>query len=209
MSASDPATPAATAGRSLPAWARLLHTYLSMAGLGTLLFFSATGLTLNHPGWSFGTRRHEERLQGQLDAALLAAGRDEGAVDRLAVAESLRRLHGVTGLVDDFRVDDDEVSVAFKGPGFSADAVVARKTGKYRLTVMREGWVALVNDLHKGRHTGPGWALLIDVAAVLLVLVSATGLWLMLHVRRRRTAGLVAGLVGSIAVWAMYRALVR
>ena len=38
-------------------WARIaavsrwLHVYLSMAGLFVLLFFSATGVTLNHPDW--------------------------------------------------------------------------------------------------------------------------------------------------------------
>lgn len=188
---------------------RWLHTYASMAGLGALLFFALTGLTLNHAEWTLGTRPSTHRMDGTLRIEWLKPGGDAQSVDRLAIAEFLRQTHGVTGLVDDFRVEDDECSVAFKGPAFSADAVIQRKTGRYKLTVTREGWVALVNDLHKGRHTGAGWAWVIDVSAILLSLIAATGLWLLLYVRRRRASGLWTGLLGAVAVALLYALLVR
>ena len=33
---------------------RWLHIYLSMFSLAVVLFFSVTGITLNHPDWFFG-----------------------------------------------------------------------------------------------------------------------------------------------------------
>ncbi len=193
----------------MPGRMRWLHIYLSMLGLGALLFFSVTGITLNHPDWMLGGRRHEQRLTGQLPALWLAAGQGESAVNKLAVVEELRRAHGLGGLVDEFRVDDTECSVAFKGPGSSADAFVNRQTGAYQLTVASEGWLALVNDLHKGRHTGAAWAVLIDVTAVLLMLVAISGLWLLFYVRRRRNSGLWIGLGGTVLLWLVFRFGVR
>ncbi len=188
---------------------RWLHIYASMLGLATLLFFSVTGLTLNHPDWMWGGQRRELRLSGRLNPAWLAPGGDETSVDRLAVAEELRRSHGLRGLVDDFRVDDAECSVAFKGPGSSADVLIRRDTGAYELTVATEGFLALVNDLHKGRHTGPAWAMVIDVTAGLLTLVALSGLWLLLYVRRRRIPGLWTGLGGALLLWLAYVLCVR
>ncbi len=195
--------------RRLPGWMRWLHIHVSMLGLGTLLFFSVTGLTLNHPDWTLGGQRREHQLKGQLNAAWLAADAGEKSVEKLAVVEELRRVHGLHGQVDDFRVDDTECSVAFKGPGSSADVVINRRTGAYQLTLATEGFVALVNDLHKGRHTGPVWAWAIDLTAGLLTLVAITGLWLLFYVRRRRTSGLWVGLAGALLLWLVFLLGVR
>ena len=39
--------------RQLAVWSRWLHIYLSLISFGAILFFSVTGLTLNHPDWFF------------------------------------------------------------------------------------------------------------------------------------------------------------
>ena len=52
-----------------------------------------------------------------------------------------------------------------------------------------------LNDLHKGRDTGGPWSILIDAAAVLLSLISLSGLVLIFYLKLRRKPGLwVAGL---------------
>lgn len=190
--------------RGLPGWARWVHTYLSMLGLGSLCFFSVTGLTLNHPDWLLGAKRHAQTLAGTMDASWLARGGDEKAVDKLKVVEYLRRVHGLHGLVDDFRVEPTECSVVFKGPGSSADVSVERATGKYQGNLLSEGYVALINDLHKGRHTGPAWALVIDIVAVLLTLSAVSGIWLLLYVRRRRVSGFWIGIWGAALLWLVF-----
>lgn len=187
------------------AWlVRWLHLYLSMAAFGTMLLFSVTGLTLNHPEWFSGGAATSE-LSGSLDAGILggedAADDPRGiAVDRLAVAETLRARHDLRGSVADFRSDDLETTVGWKGPGYSADAVVDRATGRYALTVTRHGLVDVLNDLHKGRDTGRAWSLLIDVSAIVMVIVAVSGFLLVFWIRRRRLAGVVVAILGTIAV---------
>lgn len=196
----------ATAGsvsRRLAIVTRWLHIYGSMFGLIALLFFGVTGLTLNHPDWTLGSVRRQEELTGTLELGWIRAGLPDERVARLEIVESLRRRHNVTGAVEEFRLDEREALVAFKGPGCSADAFIDRDTGAYRLTRVREGWVALINDLHKGRHTGAAWAWAIDVSAALTVLISASGLILLLYLRRRRLVGLVTGLIGGAILLAV------
>ena len=69
--------------------------------------------------------------------------------------------------------------------------------------------MAWLNDLHKGRHTGPVWSVLIDVTAGLLGVMAVSGIWLLLYVRRRRTSGLWVGLVGTLLLWLVYVVGVR
>lgn len=180
----------------LAVWMRWLHIYSSMAGLAAVLFFSITGLTLNHPDWMFGSVRDERELTGQIPSkAWLGTGAEED-VSRLEIAEHLRRQHGLRGFVDEFLVEPTDVTVVFKGPGLSADAVINRATGSYTLTLLTEGWVAVINDLHKGRHTGPVWSWILDLSAIMLIVISLTGLALLFYIKRRRLKGLLLS-VGS------------
>ena len=43
------------------------------------------------------------------------------------------------------------------------------------MTETRMGFVAVINDSHKGRDTGKKWARVVDVSAVLMIFVSLTG----------------------------------
>src|SRR4051794_4386469 len=54
-------------GIRFAALVRWLHIYLSMFGLAAVLFFSVTGLTLNHPNWFFGEAERRVQAEGRLD----------------------------------------------------------------------------------------------------------------------------------------------
>jgi len=68
----------------------------------------------------------------------------------------------------------------------------------------RNGLVAVLNDLHKGRDSGRGWSVVIDVSAVLLTLVSLTGLLLLFFVYKRRTSGLILAAAGAAVCWMVW-----
>ena len=53
------------------------------------------------------------------------------------------------------------------------------------------GFAAVINDLHKGRDTGPIWKAIIDVSAGLLLFISITGLVLLYFVHKYRLAGVI------------------
>ncbi|WP_422928143.1 PepSY-associated TM helix domain-containing protein [Singulisphaera sp. PoT] len=199
------------------AWMRWLHIYLSMFGLAVILFFGVTGITLNHPDWFLDGAERRVEVEGKVKPEWLhrspapgagtpADGQRDGSeqVDKLEVVEHLRRTHGIRGALVEFRVDESECMVTFKGPGYAADAFIQRDSGQYNLTESYHGLLALINDLHKGRDTGPVWSVLIDVSALLMAVVSLTGLVLLFYLKLRRGPGLVVALVGTLAAFAVY-----
>lgn len=189
-----------------PAIMRWLHLYLSMVSFGLVLFFAITGLTLNHADWFDDASRTTE-LTGRVPTSWVNPT-DTARIDKLALVEYLRTTHGIRGAVSDFRIDDRECSLSFRGPGYTADAFVERQTGTYRLTETRLGLVAVLNDLHKGRDTGRAWVWVIDAAAGFMTLVSATGLLLLLFMKKRRISGLWWLLIGAglsmLAYWLIF-----
>jgi hypothetical protein len=128
-----------------------------------------------------------------------------GSVAKLEVVEHLRKTHAIRGALAEFRVDDTECTVSFKGPGYSADTFIDRDSGEYTLTELDHGLIALINDLHKGRDTGKVWSWVIDLSAGLMTLISLTGLVLLFYLKLKRVPGLVVALAGTVALIVIFR----
>jgi hypothetical protein len=192
---------------------RWLHIYVSMFGLAVVLFFSVTGLTLNHPDW-FGEPGRRASAEGRMSTEWLrvdvpAGEADESRrVEKLEVVEYLRKTHNLRGAVAEFRVDERECAVTFKGPGYAADALIDRDSGRYELAQTLHGFVALINDLHKGRDTGRAWSAVIDASAIVLTVISLTGLVLLFYLKRKRIPGLLVAVGGAAVVAAIVMLLV-
>jgi hypothetical protein len=196
---------------------RWLHIYISMFSLAVVLFFSVTGITLNHPDWFPAPGERTAESAGKVPREWLQSGdaprgeeererSDQTAqVAKLEIVEQLRKNHSIHAALADFRVDDQECVVSFKGPAYAADAFIDRASGDYRISETYHGLVALFNDLHKGRDTGRVWSAVIDVSAVLMTIISLTGLILLFYLKLRRTAGVIVALGATIAVVALYR----
>jgi hypothetical protein len=180
---------------------RWLHLYLSLFSFTVVLFFAATGFTLNHPDWFAGQVRTVEHT-GSLPAAMLAPP------DKLAIAETLRKTWKLQGSVSDFRIEEAQVSLSYHGPGYAADVFLDRTTGKYQVSETRNGIIAVMNDLHKGRDTGAKWSWVIDASAILLVVVSLTGLLLIFFLTKKRTRGILVALVGTALLVALCKLIV-
>ena len=186
---------------------RWLHIYLSMLSFAIVFFFAITGLTLNHAD-KFGDEVRSVEKKGRVDSSWVDK-RDTLAIDKLRIVEYFRTTWHIHSALSDFRIEDDQLSVSFKGPGYAADAFISRPSGEYTLTETSAGFVGLVNDLHKGRDTGHGWSVFIDICAVLLALVSLTGLILLLFLKRRRLAGLIVASLGLLVAWLVYRIWIK
>jgi len=183
-------------------WARWSHIYLSMVSFAILLFFAVTGLMLNHQDW-FANQQRTVVSKGTMDRAWL--GKD---VAQLRIVEQLRQAHAIKAALGDLQIDDGQITVSFKGPGYSAEAVIDRSNGTYDVTETRSGWAAVMNDLHKGRDAGPLWGKLIDAAAVFMTLVAVTGLTLIFFLAKWRRPGLLMLGVGALACCLIYVAFV-
>jgi len=161
-----------------------------------------TGITLNHQGALTGQEK-ATRFTGTMNLAWINPPAPQ-EVAKFEIVDELRKAHGIKAALSDFRIDEDQLSVSFKGPGYAADAFVDRKTGQYDMTETRLGFVAVINDLHKGRDTGTAWAGVIDISAGLMVLVSLTGLVLIFFLQRRLKTGLVALGIGTAICGVVY-----
>lgn len=186
----------AKARRTTHRWARLVHVYTSMVALLVVLFFGLTGLTLNHPNWTFGDETSTTSESGTFPFETTS----NGAVDFLSMAEFVRSEYDVKGTVDSYQATDTEGSISFKDPGYSADLFFSVEDGTYDITIEQQGFLAVMNDLHKGRNSGSTWAWLIDVSAIFLVVISVTGLAMQFFLRKRRRSALVTAAVGAVVV---------
>ena len=186
---------------SIQKWARILHAYSSMLCLLVVLFFSVTGLTLNHPNWTLGGHTNNVKEAGSLPTASVSGT----TVDWLTVAEYLRSTNSLRGEVSDHQASGGQGSITFKGPGYLANASFALDSRAYQLEIESQGYVGILNDLHKGRDTRTSWKWLIDASAIFLVFISLSGLVLQLVLKARRrsalwSAGGGAGLVAVLVV---------
>lgn len=181
--------------RAVHRWARWLHVYTSMIALLIVLFFGITGITLNHPDWTFGDATSRDTITGTL---AVDSTFEDGSVDWLTVAEATRADYGVKGTVSDFGLTGTEGSIVFTNPGYSANLFFDTADGTFDLTVEQQGFVAVMNDLHKGRDTGAAWRWVIDLSAGFLVAISVTGLTMQFFLRRRRRSAIITAIVGAI-----------
>ena len=182
---------------------RWLHIYLSMVSFAVVLFFSFTGLTLNHPSWFGGDKQVIVKNKGQLNVKWVN-NPDTNKIAKLEIVEFLRKTHQVKGAVSEVRIDDYELSVSLKGPAYSCDAFINRETGTYDISEVKMGIMAVMNDLHKGRDSGKGWGWIIDISAVFLILVSLSGLILLCFIKKKRVAGFITGVVGLLICYLIY-----
>lgn len=182
-------------------WLRWLHIYLSLFSLVAVLFFSVTGITLNHPEWTWGTKETHQDSRGTLPAGW----RTPQGTDWLRVADYLREKHGVHGRVTDRRDEGDEGSLSFRAPGYSADCFFDRRTGAYTLSVVGQGPLGVLNDLHRGRDAGAAWSRVVDLSGIFLTLVSLTGIGLFLYLKRLRPSGLAILAVGFLILLLLLR----
>ena len=198
------ATPTSAATRrsrsrsaSAQKWTRLIHVYTSMIAMLAVLFFSATGLTLNHPEWTLGLHGSTTKISGDLPSGAVAA---DGTPQYLIISDHLRDAEGIRGEVTDFGITGTEGNISYAGPGFLADVTFDTKAHTYTGTIEQQGLIGVMNDLHKGRNTDTSWGWVIDAAAVFLVVISLTGIGLQLFLRRRRRSAVIVASVGGIVV---------
>jgi uncharacterized protein len=170
-----------------------------MVSFAILFFFAVTGLTLNHQS-ALTQVTAPTRYTGTLEAAWMNAPETHKA----EIISAFHARLGKRGGLSDFRIDDDQVQISFRGPGYSADGFVDRRSGKYELNENRLGFVAILNDLHKGRDTGKVWAAVIDISAILMVLLSLSGLILIFFLHKRLRSGLLALAAGTAVCYLIY-----
>lgn len=186
-------------------WWRQLHLWhwvSSAISLIGLLLFAATGITLNHAADIEASPSVVEK-QAMLPEAL----RPEIAPDDAEAGEKRPLPAGVVHWVEreigvparrDAEWSADEVYLGVPRPGGDGWVAIDRTTGEVTSEQTDRGWIAWLNDLHKGRNTGAVWSWFIDIFSVACFLFALTGLALLwLHSKKRPSTWplVIAGLV--------------
>jgi hypothetical protein len=178
-----------------------LHWTSAAICLAALLLFSVTGITLNHaasiggaPVVSSGEARLPPPLLG------LVTGADEPAHLPAPLADWLAGSLDIDPRNASVEWSENELYVSAPGPGRDAWVSVDRATGVATYERTDRGWLAYLNDLHKGRNTGVVWWVFIDLVAAACLFFSITGLILLqIQARQRRsTWPLVTGGAGLV-----------
>lgn len=183
-------------------WLKQLHLWhwvSSALCLVAMLLFAITGITLNHAGRIEARPRVELRL-AQLPASLLAElqAQAEDADSAPLTPDASAWLRAELDLrVEAIEAEwsPEEIYLSLPRPGGDAWLSLDLESGEVKHERTDRGWIAWLNDLHKGRHTGPVWSWFIDLFAVACVVFCLTGLVLLqMHARQRPGTWPVVGL---------------
>lgn len=183
-------------------WLKQLHLWhwvSSALCLVAMLLFAITGITLNHAGRIEARPRVELRL-AQLPASLLAElqAQAEDADTAPLPPDANAWLRAELDLrVEAIEAEwsPEEIYLSLPRPGGDAWLSLDLVSGEVKHERTDRGWIAWLNDLHKGRHTGPVWSWFIDLYAVACVVFCLTGLVLLqMHARQRPGTWPVVGL---------------
>lgn len=181
-------------------WLKTLHQWhwissaLSLVGM---LLFALTGITLNHAG-QIEAQPHvvtrtgqlpppllKQMLPAQAQPAPLPAPLQHWLTDTLAIEAGERPAEW----------SEDEMYLSLPRPGGDAWLRIDRISGEFEYELTQRGWIAYLNDLHKGRNTGTAWSWFIDIFAAACLVFSLTGLLILkMHAANRPTTWPMVGM---------------
>lgn len=183
-------------------WCRWLHIYLSTTLFGLLLFFAITGILLNHPTWqgnnedSVTTHPLPEDVREALSGAGPSLDIFTDYVYQLTGLKTPREIN--------FDAEFQEVTLDYPLPAGYVYAVISGENSLLTLEHRRGSILAVLNDLHKGRHSGVIWSWLIDISAILFAGFAITGMAILLHNPKFRSTGLWLATLGAMSPWLIY-----
>lgn len=167
---------------------RQWHWISSAVSLMGLLLFAVTGFTLNHAA-QIEAQPKITKIEKQVPPATLAGLASVTANVPLTPvqATAIRSAVGIDVRGATVDADDDGIYLTLSAPGADSTLEISRIDGHATYERTDRGLIAVLNDLHKGRHSGPVWAMFIDLIAIACVVFAVTGLGLLwLYARGRR-----------------------
>lgn len=178
---------------------RQWHWISSALCLVGMLLFAITGITLNHAAQIEVKPlviNHQAHLPAALQAELQAQPPTQGlplALRQWLQSELPIRLDG-----RDAEWSDGELYIGLPRPGGDAWLSLDIDAGVLEFESTDRGWIAYINDLHKGRNTGTAWSWFIDVFAGLCVIFSLSGLLLLQRYASNRRSTWPVVLLGLV-----------
>ncbi len=182
--------------RNLVNWSRTVHVYLSIALLIVLVFFSITGITLNHAELMTGEPVNESRT---IESLPELPRNDEGMIAQSPeLAGYLKAEFNIHLEFATVTYDDPFLTINYDAPGRIALVEFDHDFNEVYAENTDYGLVAVLNDLHKGRYTHIVWNALIDISAIILTIFSLAGFVLLLPNKFRFRKVLKYSVIGTV-----------
>lgn len=159
---------------------RQWHWVSSALCLAGMLLFAITGITLNHAAdikADIQVSSVETTVPQALLVRLSAMSTPSIPAELVSWLADEKQLYIKADSLAEW--SDDELYVSLPRPGGDAWLSLDLQTGELNYEKTERGWVAYLNDLHKGRNTGQSWFWFIDLFALACVVFCLTGLVLL------------------------------
>lgn len=170
--------------------ARLIHIYVSMALLTLLLFFSVTGITLNHPEWFNSHQAQVIEQEATIESVkkLALKSNNISIKQQQIITAELEQVLAISLVDAKAELMSDELFYSIKQAGENSTIAVDLTSGEVFYEHTHYGWWAVLNDLHKGRNTSSFWSWTLDLSSALFIIFAITGFILAMPQKRfRRT----------------------
>ena len=195
----------------LPTWLGTLrqwHWISSALCLAGMLLFAVTGITLNHAS-QISAKPAIVTLDTTLPQALLAELQLSAAQQHipLSVHNWIEQQLKQSIRISNAEWSADELYIALPRPGGDGWFSIDLESGELLYESTDRGWIAYLNDLHKGRNSGEAWSWFIDIFAGICVTFSFTGLWLLTRQTKMRPSTwpvTLAGLVIPVLIMLLF-----
>jgi hypothetical protein len=184
-------------------WCRIIHGWLSAFAFLMLLFFSVTGILLNHPEWGNGSKIKPVEKQFTLSAEQIDLVRS-AQVPAEALAVISAKEIAVVGAYRDGDLVGSELFARLQGVRGLTDIRANLRTGLVIAIIEPAPTGKLLNELHRAEHAGKVWRLVVDAIAVVLILMSMIGYLIFLSLRFRLRTALILTAASAIGVWGVF-----
>jgi len=179
--------------KTLMHWSRKLHNYAAISLLLLLSFFGVTGLTLNNPQWLSNNSYEED-----VEISLNHYQRSQPLSFTPSQIQQLENQLDVSFSRIDWESDGDLAFLDSQMPGGFVSGELNLSSGLINASLTHYGIWGWLNDLHKGRHTGLAWKLLLDISSLIILIFCVSGLVLILPSRRHLKPSAMVGLATAI-----------
>jgi hypothetical protein len=193
--------------RTLYSTSRTLHIYISTALFFLLILFCVSGIVLNHVDW-LKNDKNNGQITVQIPQDLLTQANTQlNSLPAIypQIEAYLAKHYGLNKVKSiEWEKQDSLVMLDYPLPAGYAYAEFDFISGELLLDYQTGGFLSVISDLHKGRHSGEVWSWVIDISAVLMILFAITGMIILFQNRKKRLAGIWITVLGIATPLVIY-----
>lgn len=183
---------------------RKLHIYIGLFLVLFILFFSLSGLLLNHSQWEFASFWKERKETEIITPVTIPIN-----LDSTALLQHFMKQLNISGEINNVKLTSESISFRIMKPGINQDIHVDLKSGISVRKKMVYNWWGEIRILHTFNGSdklNPGvqpnwlitriWRLTMDILAIGLIFLCLSS-WIMWYkIRKNYSSGLLVLIVG-------------